>query len=147
MTYQKVGEIITRIREAHEKLRNALQEAEVGSTEGVRQDFLTALAAEESNLESELARHQDATAGSNILETWLQYVPDEEMQAVLKHSKFKPDMSVEETVAQKTLFDQALFELYASLARQSSNRVQELFESLRDQTESQIVANNWNIRD
>lgn len=66
-----------------------------------------------------------------ILDTWLQYVPADEVQSAVARAEIDRDTSVESIVATALEVDRGLVEMHRQLAAQAnSERVQELFESL-----------------
>lgn len=147
MTYQQVRDVVKLLRQSHQQLRDALEEPRARSGDSRTRLMLEALRREEQELQIALARY-DAEGQESLLNTWLQYVPDEELRQVQEAIEFTPDMGAEDVVLHKLAYDQALLELLRQLCDETSvPRVQEFFCGLRDNVESRIAAEVWSVRE
>lgn len=88
------------------------------------------MARHEQQLNAGLKAYEDDTA-ERILDTWLQFVPDENLEAVFADLDLRPDLSVDEVVERAMTFDRALIELYRALAETTEvPEIRDLFTSL-----------------
>jgi hypothetical protein len=109
--------------------------------------MLEALHQEEQELQKVLGRYK-AQEQDALLDTWLQYVPDDEVQAALASMDFTPDMPADEVVARKLEFDQALADLLRRLADETSvPRVEEFFRQLLENSETRTSQKAWSLRE
>lgn len=146
-TYQQVRDVVSRIRTAHQQLRDALERPRPDAPDSRTRRQLETLCHEEQELQVALAKHL-ADGADPPLDTWLQYVPDEDVFESLESIEFTPGMSADEVVAVKQEFDQALIALLRQLAETTAvPRVQEFFESLLLEIESRTSRESWNLRE
>jgi hypothetical protein len=146
-TYQQVRDVVKLLRRSHQQLRDALEEPRSRSDDSRTRLMLEALRREEQQLQIALARY-DGQGQEALLNTWLQYVPDEELRQVQEAIEFTPDMTAEEVVMRKVEYDQALLELLHQLCEETSvPRVQEFFCDLRNNVESRTAAQVWSVRE
>jgi len=147
MTYQQVRDVVRKMRGAHQQLRDALERPRSQTGDARTRLMLEALRREEQELQLALAQY--GTQGQeSLLNTWLQYVPDEEVMDTLDRIEFTPEMSADEVVAAKLDFDQALMALLRQLAEQTAApRVRELFTTLLENIQSRTSAQVWSIRE
>lgn len=149
MTYQQVRDVVKLLRQSHQKLRDAIEKPRSRSEDSRTRLMLEALRREEQQLQIALAKYEDDTQGrESLLDTWLQFVPDEELRQVQETIEFSPDMSAEDVVLRKLAYDQALLGLLRQLCEETSvPRVQEFFCALRDNVESRIAGEVWSVRE
>jgi hypothetical protein len=146
MNYQQVRDVVGVIRKAHQQLRDALEEPRCRSNDDRAQKLLAALRQGEQQLQMALARF-GANGNDGLLDTWLQYVPEEDLHRVLSHIEFTPRMSADDIVVRKLEFDQALIAFLRQLRDQTSiPRVEEFFGVLVQYAESQAADEAWSIR-
>jgi hypothetical protein len=147
MTYEQVRDILSRIRSFHRRLRDELEQVRPTSKDRRTQFLLEALRRDEQAMNIALAKYQ-RHGGVNVLDTWIQYVPDEETQRLLTENHFSSDMDPEEMLARKAGIDQALADLYRSLSEQTSaTQVGELFAGLAQQTLQRLTQESWKVLD
>jgi hypothetical protein len=147
MNYQQVRDVVKLLRRSHQQLRDALEEPRCRSGDAWTRQMLEALRREEQELQIVLARY-GAEGEDSVLNTWLQYVPDDELRSVQTAIEFTPDMSAEDVVVRKLAYDQALLDLLRQLCEETSvPRVQEFFCSLRDNVESRTARQVWSVRE
>ena len=147
MTYQQVRDVISQMRKAHQRIRDALEEPQSESPDPRTRMMLEALQQEEQELQKVLAR-SGAQEDDGLLDTWLQYVPDEEVQQVLACMEFAADMPADEIVARKREFDQAMADLLRRLADETSvPRVEEFFRRLLENIETRTAQKAWSLRE
>lgn len=147
MTYQQVRDVVARIRAAHQQLRDALEQPRTRAKDARTRQMLENLRQEEQQLQIALAQSRSHEA-DDLLNTWLQYVPDEELVRTIAEIEFTPEMSAEDVVARKLHFDQALIDLLRQLSQETAvPRVQEFFGSLLEQAESRASQQSWSLRE
>ncbi len=83
------------------------------------------------------------------MNTWLQYVPAEDVEEVIQRWRAAKDPSAEDVMQLLVEFNDALVEFYRSLANQSQAppRVNAVFQNLLDAEEWQQLRTAWAIRD
>jgi hypothetical protein len=146
-TYQQVRDVVARIRRAHQQLRDALEEPRPRAQDSRTRGVLERLRREEQELQIALAKHL-GDGSDPPLDTWLQYVPDEEVLQTLDSIEFTPDMSADEVVAVKQRFDRALIALLRQLAEETAvPHVQEFFGSLLEEIETRVSHDSWSLRE
>lgn len=81
--------------------------------------------------EAELGGADKAEDAQSVLDTWLQYVPADEVQAAVARADIDRDTTVEKVVETALEVDRGLVKMHRNLAEKAgSERVQEFFESL-----------------
>lgn len=147
MTYEQVRDVLDRIRSFHRRLRDELEQVRRAATDERSQFLLNALRRDEQAMNVALADYE-RHGGANVLDTWIQYVPDEETERLLQTTHFTPEMGPVDMLNRKVRIDQALAGLYQSLAEQTSaTRAGELFAGLAEQTLQRLSRESWKILD
>lgn len=84
----------------------------------------------------------------SILNTWLQYVPGEQVDEVFSKRDLSAKMTSDDVIAMILEFDDALVDLYKTLANQSQAhpRINELFQGLLEMEEWQQLRNAFAVR-
>jgi hypothetical protein len=128
--FQRVADILDRIRGLHREFQHHYAQNSRWQSDERLALLLENMARQEGDLASSLASF-DAEAQSAVRETWLQYVPLEQVTRVLDDIEPDPQADIESVIADATALDAALVDAYRILA--SSNappRVRELFANL-----------------
>jgi len=153
MAYHKVQDILELVESFHKQMRHALdqvsQEADSDGVEWLSKE----LRQHELHWQAALAGYEKQVA-EGVLDTWLQYFPDEEVRHQIDSIEIKRDMNLDELTDLNSRFRQALIDLYESLSEASSApRVHDLFQQLleheqavvsqqsRKQQDSELVEN------
>lgn len=147
MAYYQVKEILQRVRNYHRQLRNALENARC-ETEDDQAEVVLRWAREDEQQANRALADYSSEGGKDhtVLETWLQYVPDEQVQEKLANIHFTPEMSAEEIVARVLEFDEALTNFYQQLADQvTAPRVKEFFDSQVDWLQRRKEQGAWTV--
>lgn len=132
MAYEQVQDILKRTREHHRRVRHALEHAEPDDDRQRADALLAEVQREESAMEALLEGYR-GEGPDNVLETWIQYVEDEDVSDALQSLQLDSGASIEEIMTRKAELDDALAEYYAQLRDQvSAPKVQELFSSLHE---------------
>ncbi|MBI1312297.1 hypothetical protein GC176_13490 [bacterium] len=147
MTFQQVKDIIALIRNGHQHMHECLELPRTGTSDGATSQLMQALCQDERELQIILTRI-GADEDAAVLNTWLQYAPTDELTGALNGLWFDADLPIDEVVARKQRFDVAILQLYGQLESSCSvPRVQELFRTLREYTESRMQNQSWAVRD
>jgi rubrerythrin len=97
----------------------------------------------EENFKNVLRRYSQEEH-SGVLDTWIQYDPEEDLRRALEESEMRPGMSLDELLAQAQRFNQAVISFYReALAQTNAPRVRELFESLLAMEEGKAAKYAW----
>lgn len=139
MPFRKVEDILKLVESFHKSMRYALEQVEEESHSESVAWLSQQLRAHELHWQAALSGYEKRVV-EGVLDTWLQYIPDEEVREELHAINVRRDMSLDELTDVNVRFRQALIRLYESLASGSSApRVQELFEQLLEY-EKAVVA-------
>lgn len=147
-SYKTVGDILKQIS----RWQNDLLDRCCGGEEPDRDDpfypLVEYLVAHERAVQRVLKQFEPGERDA-ILNTWLQYVPAEQVDAVFSKRNLSDKMSSEDVVEMILEFDDALVELYKTLANQAQAppRINELFQNLLEMEEWQKLRNGWSARE
>lgn len=132
MTFQRIDEIIDRIRAIHRELRSCYEQTAERERDARVTWLLDYMGRHEQQLDATLAEFQSEGADA-VQETWVQYVPDANVRRAIEETRFEPGLSADEVVRRALRLDAALTDLYAGLASSHvAPRVRRLFEHLRE---------------
>lgn len=146
-TFQQVRDVVSHIQAAHKQLRDALEQPRPDARDPRTRVMLEVLGREEQQLQVALAKYL-ADGSQALLDTWLQYVPDEDLLTTLHSIRFTRDMSPDEAVARKLEFDEALMALLRQLADETAvPQVREFFSSLLSELETVAAHESWSLRE
>jgi|TARA_R110001592_G_scaffold316202_1_gene592493 hypothetical protein len=139
MAYHKVQDILELVESFHKQMRQALdrvsQEADSDSVEWLSHQ----LRQHELHWEAALSGYEKRVA-EGVLDTWLQYFPDEEVRRQIDAIEIKRDMTIDDLIDLNVRFRQALINLYETLSQASSApRVHELFQQLQEYEQAVIA--------
>ena len=147
-TYLQVRDVIERIRGAHQRLRDALEEPRPYTTDSRARLILEFLRREEQELQMSLGALLRRDESAEILDTWLQYIHDAELFQTLDAIKFQQEMSADEIAARKQEFDRELIILLRQLRETTAlSRVREFFAGLEGEIDSRIKRTSWKLRE
>lgn len=139
MTYQQVRDVVLWLRRTHLQMRDLLRQSKSQTTDPWIDLTFAALLQDEHELQRLLARYGAQDDGP-LLDTWLQYVPDEELALALAATEFGPNLPADEIVARLLRFDQAVITLLQRLSEETAvPRVQDFFSGLREHIESRAA--------
>lgn len=147
MSYQQIREILEAIRKFHRQLRRELEEA-YPDTDDVRSKYLMrSIRRSEKEMDVALARYQKEGEGA-VLDTWIQYIPSEELEELMLTGHLPMDSSPDEILEWKQKVDEALAAFYRQLGDQvSSPKAKELLESLAAGVEQRLLNQSWLARE
>lgn len=147
MAHQQVKDILESIRQTHRVFRHEVEQAWGTASDPRSRFLLRSIRRSEQEMDLALAKYKkDGHAA--VLETWIQYVPSEDLEEVVNSGLLSPVATPDEVIARKQRFDSSLAEFYQQLANQvSASRVHDLIESLASQTDQQVADRTWKARD
>lgn len=147
MPFRKVDDILELVKSFHQKMRHALGRVGEESNSETVEWLSEQLRLHELHWQAALSGYEKQTA-EGVLDTWLQYIPDEEVRAQLDAIEVRREMTLEELSDENVRFRQALIRLYESLANGSSApRVQELFQQLLEFEQTKVAEQSQKIRE
>lgn len=147
MAYRKVEDILGLVESFHKRMRQALERVEVESRSESVEWLSKELRVHELHWQAALNGYGKRVA-EGVLDTWLQYIPDEDVREQLDSIRVQRDMTLDELNDMNIRFRQALIQLYESLASASSApRVKELFEQLLEYEKSVIADQSQKSRE
>lgn len=147
MAYRKVEDILGLVESFHKRMRFALERVEAESHSEMVEWLSQQLRTHELHWQAALSGYEKRVA-EGVLDTWLQYIPDEDVRAELDSIQVRRDMTLDELTDVNVRFRQALIQLYESLASGSSApRVQELFQQLLEYEKSVIAEQSQKTRE
>lgn len=147
MAYRQVRDILKDIEGFHRTLARFYREWESRSRDERAQALLAHVRRHEEFFKQSLARYEPRAA-QGILDTWIQYPPDEQLNGALAEIEFHPDMCVDDVAEVVLRMDAALLEAYRQLADSTAApSVSELFETLLELEETKNRSDAWSARD
>lgn len=137
MEYERTRDILNHARKFHSRLQ-AWYEGLSGQAEKHRVKLLLAyLSRHEERLSEHLARYE-THAAQEVLDTWFQYVPEEDTMQRFRAIELTPDMTVNQVVTAALKLDQYLVDLFREGARRTmSSEVREILNSLLELEEEE----------
>lgn len=147
-SYKTVREILNQVSIWHHELLEQCYEGDEPEQHDPYRPLMEYLSEHERAAKHVLDRYKPSER-ETILNTWLQYVPGEQVDEVFRKRDLEEAQAPEEVVAMILEFDNALVELYKTLANQSQAhpRVNELFQGLLDMEEWQRLRNAYAVRE
>jgi hypothetical protein len=147
MAYQQVREILNSVRQFHRRLRREVEGAYPETDDPRARFLLRSIRRGEKELDLALAKY--GKEGERcVLETWIQYVPADEVEMVLLSGQLPPHSSPEDILKWKLEFDATLADFYRQLADQvSAPRAKELLESQAALIEQRLADQTWQARE
>lgn len=143
MTYQQVGDILNVIRDYHRRFRNALENVEVSAGFELTESLARFLQIHEVHWQKALKEYGDEGEEA-VLNSYIQYVPDEGVQEALEDIRITSDMSTDDVRQLVMQFHSALIDLYGTLTDQvTAPRVKEFFTRLHELENSVTTEQAW----
>lgn len=147
MAYRQVRDILKDIRDCHRTLADFYEDWEHHAQDQRAQAVLRHVGNHEEFFTEALARYEPRAA-EGILDTWIQYPPDETLKDAFEEVELTPETSVDDVVEVVLRMDRALIDAYRQLADSTAApRVTELFESLLELEETKNRNDAWSARD
>lgn len=143
MTYQQVRDILKMIGDFHQRFHAALADAEVATEFELTESLAQQLQDHEIRWQTAL-RDSGSKDQPNILNSYIQYVPDDAVQHALNSIQITPDMTTSDLRQLVIQFHSALTELYATLKDEvAAPRVKEFFTRLHELEASVTTGHAW----
>ncbi|HUG18693.1 MAG TPA: hypothetical protein VMM56_06915 [Planctomycetaceae bacterium] len=151
MSFQQIRDILKKILIYHKELHSCI--AEVVARENLdleddgRKEWITKYVKLQSEIVTKALGQLQSQTNDRALDTWIQYVPDEEIHRSLQKLRSIDNPSWEDLLELVQSFDQAVRNLCWTLADQSSlpdNK--ELFETLGRVSQSFLEQTTWGMR-
>ncbi len=139
MPYYQVRDILELVQKFHHNMQKALENIQQHSRSPGVEWLADQIRRYEQHWQGALADYEKhGTQG--VLDTWLQFVPDEPVRKEIDSISVRPNMTLEDLTEINMCFRNTLIDLYKTLATSSAAPcVQELFQQLLEQ-EQAIVA-------
>jgi rubrerythrin len=139
MRFEQVRDVLEYARTVHRQLSEFYKNlGEQAEKERVKMlcDYMSR---HEKHLEESLADYEDGAA-ENVLNTWFQFAPSEEMFATLRDFKVTPALSVDQVVRLAMEVDDCLINYYRTMAESAdTEEVREIFNNLVSMEEHEKV--------
>lgn len=146
MTYQRVGDILNVIRSYHQRFRKALEAIEHSAGLELTESLAKQLQAHEFHWQIALKEYGEAGEEA-VLQSYIQYVPDDGVKEALQNIEPTPEMSVDDVRQLVIQFHSALADLYGTLKDEvSAPRVKEFFTRLHGLEQSLTTEQAWSGR-
>lgn len=149
MTFQQVRQILKQMEFYHHSLRMIVVEfldTDLTLREDRREWLVRYVDIQSLAISDAMARFQ-VDGECRVLDTWIQFIPDADLQRRLDELQALTDANQELLLEHVLGVDQEIRNLYTTLAAQSSARdVQELFLSLSRYSQSVLEQTAWGMR-
>lgn len=146
MTYQQLGDILKLIRRYHQRVRNTLNEAQESTSSEVVESIVSQLKQHENNWQIALSEYGDE-GDDGVLNVWIQYVPNDDIQQAVQDAELKPDMSIDDIRQSVIQFHSALTALYRTMKDSvTAPRVSEFLTRLYEMEETVTGQQAWSSR-
>lgn len=147
MPYNKVQDLLELVQVFHHNMQEALKQIQQESYSNTVEWLSDQIRRYELHWQAALADYEKhGTQG--VLDTWLQFVPDDPVRKEINSITVHPDMTLEDLTEINMRFRNALIDLYQTLATASAApRVQELFQQLLQQEQAVIAQQSLKTRE
>ncbi len=137
MASRQVRDILDNVRKAYHHLAEQFEDrSEIEQDERV-QALLEHFSRHSENVNHTIDQYED-TAEEGILDTWIKYADDHSAERLARGLELRPDMTIDEIIAEALEFDRTLIISYRAIADSTAApRVSEAFESLAVMSESE----------
>lgn len=130
MRFETTQDVLNHIREFHKKASALYQELAEKEEQKRLQLLLNYMSRHEAHLEQSLAQYEQETS-QKILDTWFQYIPDQQLLQPIQDVEVEPNASVQEIVDLAMRLDDCLIALYKEMIEHAAaNEVKEVFQNL-----------------
>lgn len=151
MSFQQIRDILKKMARYHDELHEFVAAAiEANGTaieDDGRREWLMKYVEVQTRAVSDALAQPPSAGNRIILETWLQYVPDEEIQRCLRKMKSTTNPDWEELLEHVEGFDLALRNFCSTLADQTSvSGIREMFEMIGSQSQHYLEQSVWGMR-
>jgi rubrerythrin len=136
-TYGQVRDILNVAVEFHRHLKEFYGRLAEQADRDRVQILLDYMSRHEKDFERAMAEYDDKRS-KELLDTWMQYTPDQRALEVPRPETWREDMTVDEVVETALDLDEKLVQFYAEAARMARTpEVRHLFEELTEQQQDE----------
>ena len=146
-SYEQLKTILDRVQGFHRRFRKGLADSNSLEDSPGRKHVLNWLQETEER-EIELLNRVQSEQNTELLDTWIQYVPDSDCIQKLEDLELRPGMSLDEVHESTMRFYQSLSAFYTQLAQQvTAESANEFLSQLVECYESILRTQAWMMRD
>jgi len=147
MAYRQVSDIMNMVNDFHQQLTKEIRR-HADCNNDVRLDLLADFLKYQRDIVSQaVQRDEDVYPEIDVLGTWIQYVPDDDIQEAIDRLHLQSGEPLDALFTHVLEADRALVKMYESLAKQTqASHVQEFFNSLRRASVSFAEQRSWGLR-
>lgn len=156
MSYQQIRDILKQVavrqKTFHTRVFHVIatierKESHQGIIELPRREWLIKYIESQADAVRDALSRPAKDGESNVLDTWLQYVPDEDVRREYEELQSNHDLDWSELRRRIQRFDEALRDFYFALAEQSAaQEVRELFDTLAKRCQYLLEQTSWGSR-
>lgn len=137
MAYQTIRDLISHVRTLHGRLEESVRKAQRREDDERSTLLLKFIGEHESALERAIEAAEES--GASVLDTWLQFEPNTELERAMAQSDLDSSPSSDDVVKHVLETENALVRLYELLIGSTgSSRVQSFFSSLLEMEDSAV---------
>jgi len=130
MEFERTRDVLDHVRAFHERVSSFYENLADEANQQRTRMILDYMSRHEKHLQESIGRYEE-DAAKEILDTWFQYSPEEDLLVRLTDIEVTHDMSVDDVVGIAMRLDDSLIELYGELEESAlSENVKDLFSNL-----------------
>lgn len=139
MHYQTVKDVVDHSRRLHHQISELYKEINQDQSQERVKMLLDYLQRHETHLEDSLAQFEKDKS-QKVLESWFQYVPDQDLTEVLASIDINDHMSTEDVILMALKLDDYFIELYEDMVKStSSSNVKSVFQNLLEMEQQEKI--------
>ncbi|NVK37003.1 MAG: hypothetical protein HWE18_03670 [Gammaproteobacteria bacterium] len=139
MHYKTVKDVVDHSRRLHQQISQLYQEIRQEQSQERVKMLLDYLKRHEDHLEQSLEKFEKDKS-QKVLDSWFQYVPDQDISEVLEQVDINDHMSVDEVILMALKLDDYFIDLYEGMVEHSSSSaVQSVFQNLLDMEQQEKI--------
>jgi len=139
MHYKTVKDVVDHSRRLHQQISQLYQEIRQEQSQERVKMLLDYLKRHEDHLEQSLEKFEKDKS-QKVLDSWFQYVPDQDISEVLEQVEINDHMSVDEVILMALKLDDYFIDLYEGMVEHSSSSaVQSVFQNLLDMEQQEKI--------
>lgn len=139
MHYKTVKDVVDHSRRLHQQISQLYQDIKQEQSQERVRMLLDYLQRHEDHLEESLDKFEKDKS-QKVLDSWFQYVPDQDISAVLEQIEITDHMSVDEVILMALKLDDYFIDLYEGMVEHSSSSaVKSVFQNLLDMEQQEKI--------
>lgn len=147
MSYQQIADIIDQLCASLDQIEESIEATLQGNSDSHSCSILVSILAEQQRIRTGLGAYR-REGDPGVLQSWMQFVPNEQLKHLAHDIEFSSDMPADEIAARKMTFDKELIEFYEHLSNYANNdRVVNFFSELRLEAETRAANQCWLVRE